>query len=314
MRTNFILDSVLSGLRRNVTMTIALVLNTAITLAFVGAALLANKEISQFKQDYESRLSVSVFVCSADDSPAKCPPHTVTQNGKTSTTKAASAAQIAALKVRLEADPAVSSVSLVTERQQYDRAKRTLPSLTKPLQLGEIPASYTVKLKDIGKDYKAFYKRASAFPAVGEIQNQDKVIKALQDVINGFLLFSVLVALVVLIASILLIANTIQVAAQQRRNETSIMRLVGASRWMTELPFLLEAVIAAIVGGVIACGMLFAGKYFVLNNVFKVQVENGVIPNLSSNDVLVACGTGLIGGIVVSGLTAFLTLRLYVKL
>ena len=53
-----------------------------------------------------------------------------------------------------------------------------------------------------------------------------------------------------LICAILLIAITIQVAAQQRRTETSIMRLVGASRWMTQLPFMLEAMIAAAIGGV----------------------------------------------------------------
>ena len=57
-----------------------------------------------------------------------------------------------------------------------------------------------------------------------------------------------LIAAVVLIASVLLISNTIQVAAAQRKNETSIMRLVGASRWMTELPFMLETTFAAIVG------------------------------------------------------------------
>ncbi len=85
-----------------------------------------------------------------------------------------------------------------------------------------------------------------------------------------------------LIASILLIANTIQVAAAQRKNETSIMRLVGASRWMTELPFMLEAVIAAAIGGLISVGLIWIGKHYVLDGVFKVPTQNGVIPNLAS--------------------------------
>ena len=120
--------------------------------------------------------------------------------------------------------------------------------------------------------------------------------------------------MVVLIASILLIANTIQVAAAQRKNETSIMRLVGASRWMTELPFMLETIIASIIGGLISVGLIAIGKQFVLNNLFQIQVENGVIPNLNANDILVAGGIGLIAGIVVSAITAFATLRLYVRL
>jgi cell division transport system permease protein len=104
------------------------------------------------------------------------------------------------------------------------------------------------------------------------------------------------------------------VAAAQRKNETSIMRLVGASRWMTELPFMLETVAATIVGGVIALGLIAAGKQFVLNGIFKSQVEKQVIPNLGSNDILVAGGLGLIAGIVVAGVTSFATLRLYVRL
>jgi cell division transport system permease protein len=116
------------------------------------------------------------------------------------------------------------------------------------------------------------------------------------------------------VASILLIANTIQVAAAQRKNETSIMRLVGASRWMTELPFMLETIIAAAIGGVIAIVMISIGKHFVLDGIFKIPVEKGIIPPLSTNDVLIAGGLGLIAGIVLAAATAFATLRLYVRL
>src|SRR5262249_3187882 len=124
----------------------------------------------------------------------------------------------------------------------------------------------------------------------------------------------IMIAIVVLIASILLIANTIQVAAAQRKNETSIMRLVGASRWMTELPFMLETVVATFVGGLIALGLIAIGKQFVLNSVFKVPAEHHGIPNLGTTDILVAGGLGIIAGIFLSALTAFATLRLYVRL
>jgi cell division transport system permease protein len=117
-----------------------------------------------------------------------------------------------------------------------------------------------------------------------------------------------------MIASILLIANTIQVSAAQRKNETSIMRLVGASRWMTELPFMLETIVAAFAGGLIALGLIWSGKELFLNGIFKSQIENHVIPDLSSDNILVAGGIGLIGGLVLAAITAFVTLRLFVKL
>ena len=135
------------------------------------------------------------------------------------------------------------------------------------------------------------------------------------DVIDGARLFSILIALVVLIASILLIANTIQVAAAQRKNETSIMRLVGASRWMTELPFMLETIVrrdrrrAHRVRSHRGRQVLRARQHL-----RRRRSRTGSIPNLTTNDVLVAGGFGIIAGIVLAALTAFATLRLYVRL
>jgi cell division transport system permease protein len=149
---------------------------------------------------------------------------------------------------------------------------------------------------------------------VGQVNNQIATISTLLNIIDSARWFSLVIALVVLFASVLLIANTIQVAAAQRRNETSIMRLVGASRWMTELPFMLEAVIAAAIGGLIAIGLVWGGKHYVLDSVFEGPTRNGVVPNLGINDVLVAGGIGLVVGMVLSAITAFATLRLYVRL
>jgi cell division transport system permease protein len=177
-----------------------------------------------------------------------------------------------------------------------------------------LPASFTVVLNDLKDDYPKFAAKYNKVPGVDDVNNQFQTIKTLLDVIDGARWFSIIIALVVLIASVLLIANTIQVAAAQRRNETSIMRLVGASRWMTELPFMLETIIAAIFGGLISVGLLWLGKHYVLDGIFRVQIERGTIPNLDTNDILVAGGAGTAVGIVLAAITAFATLRIYVRL
>jgi cell division transport system permease protein len=301
MRANFVMSGVAIGIRRNLSMTIALVLSTAIALAFVGAAILANIEISRFRHNYEGKLNVSVFLCAkVHDAPCS---HRTTP------------AETAALRQKLDSDPDVTSVAYVSEKEQYNRLKQIVPAkVAQQTRVGDLPASFTVKLKNIGKDYGRFAKTFGAVAGVAAVQNQISTIKRLLDVIDGARLFSIVIALVVLVASILLISNTIQVAAQQRRNETSIMRLVGASRWMTELPFMMETIIATALGGVIAYAMVAFGKHYVLNGIFQVQVDTGVIPNLTQNDLLIASGIGLIGGVVVSGLVALATLRLYVRL
>jgi len=308
MRANFVLSGVANGVRRNLTMTIALVLSTAIALAFVGAAILADKEIRNFKHDYEGKLNVSIYLCptplSIQQPDNPCKQHYTD-------------AQKTAIEQRLANDPAVekSKTTFISEQEALDRYRKTQPAeIAHNVNKGDIPAQFTVHLHNIGRDYPAFVKTYQHLPGVSGTTTESDVLKRLLKIIDGFRIASITIALVVLIASVLLIANTIQVAAAQRKNETSIMRLVGASRWMTELPFMLETILASIVGGLISIALIALGKQFVLNNIFKVPVQNGVIPNLDINDVLVAGGLGLISGVIVAGLTALVTLRLYVKL
>lgn len=303
MRASFVLSGVAAGIRRNATMTVALILSTAIALAFVGASILANTEISRFKQKYEDKINVSVYLCAQV--------HSQDPNCHAKTTPA----QTAAIKNRLDHDPLVKAESYVSEHEAFVRGKEQLEGSTGQfLQMGDLPASFTVKLVNVQKDYAHFATEYATVPGVGRVNNQIDTIKTLLNMIDSARWLSIVLALLVLLASVLLIANTIQVAAAQRRNETGIMRLVGASRWMTELPFMLEAIVASVIGGVIAIGLIWAGKHYVLDNIFAGPTRHGVIPNLGINDVLVAGGAGLVVGIVLSAVTAFVTLRLYVRL
>jgi cell division transport system permease protein len=301
------MSGVATGIRRNMTMTVALVLNTAITLFFVGGSILASREINKFKHDYEGKLNVSVFLCT------KPIPGAAALDRKCRVRY--SDAQRTALEQQFAKDPIITASTFISEADAVARYRKTVPPIVaRNTAVGDLPASFTIKLRDIKKDYARFVAEYQNQPGVSGTSTQSNVLKTLLDVIGRVRLGSFVLAIVVLIASILLIANSIQVAAAQRKNETSIMRLVGASRWMTELPFMIETIIATFVGGLIALGLITLGKQYTLNNIFKVPVQNGVIPNLDANDVLIAGGLGLIAGLVLSALTAFATLRLYVKL
>ena len=223
-------------------------------------------------------------------------------------------AQTASVRALLNKDPRVQSFYYIDEQRALEIGRKQLPESSAYLKLGTFPASFSVKLKDIKSDYGAFAATYDQVQGVDKVNNQIATINALLSLIDSARWFSIVIALVVLAASVLLIGNTIQVAANQRRNETSIMRLVGASRWMTELPFMLEAIIAAAIGGLISIGFIAVGKYVLLDKVLGSQTSKGVIPNLGANDILLAGGAGLIVGVVLSALTAFTTLRVYVRL
>jgi cell division transport system permease protein len=300
MRANFVMSSVATGMRRNLLMTVALVLITTIALGFVGAALLANTEITKFKSAYENKINVSVYLCA-------------TKPQSPCTTKTTDA-QTAAIQSTLASDPLVKSFKYFSEADAFQLGQKQEPALAKYLEVGVLPASFSVTLRNLQTDYPAFQAKYSKLPGVGQVNNQIDTLKTLLNIIDGVRILSVGIAIIVLVASVLLIAITIQVAAEQRKNETSIMRLVGASRWMTELPFMLETTIAAAVGGILATISIWVGKHYFLDGVFSGPTKRGVVPNLDVNDVLIAGGVGVITGIVLSAVTAFATLRLRVRL
>src|SRR5581483_6079217 len=138
MRANFVLSAVATGVRRNLTMTIALVLSTAIALAFVGAAILADKEIRNFKHDYESKLNVSIYLCPAPTQSVPDP------NCATRYTEA----QKTAIKNKLDHDPMVTSATFIGENEAVARYKKTQPPrVGNSIQVGDLPASFTVHLR-----------------------------------------------------------------------------------------------------------------------------------------------------------------------
>ena len=182
------------------------------------------------------------------------------------------------------------------------------------LSPADFPNEYVIKLKDLKHDFVEVNQRYSKQPGVEVVQSEDVGLKTILDILDSSRVGALAFALLVLVAAILLMVITIQVAASQRRNETNIMRLVGASRWMTQLPFVIEAVIAAIIGGLLTIPALWFSKRYVLNGIFSEPVSRKVLPDLSLNDVLIASGAAIGVGIVLAILTAYVTLRAYVRI
>jgi cell division transport system permease protein len=299
MRANFVMSGVAEGLRRNLLMSIALILTTAVSLSFVAAAILTGVEINRFSSHYRGLLNVSIYLCNVDKAPCSGP---ITDTERSQ------------LQARLQSDPTVTSVTYISQAEAYQIGLKTLdPTETPFLRPGDLPASFTVKLKNIDRDYTGIAQRYTAAPGVSMIENENNELKTILQLFNSGLLLAIIAAAVVLLCAIILIAITIQVAAAQRRTETNIMRLVGASRWMTQLPFMIEAIIAAAIGGVIALIVAWAGKQYVLDGIFSSEVHHRVLPDLSLNDVLIAGGVSLIAGIGLAAITAYATLRLYVR-
>ena len=120
-----------------------------------------------------------------------------------------------------------------------------------------MPESFRVKLVDP----EQFAIIASAFvgrAGVEQVQDQKALLEKFFKVLKWVQWFAVGLALLMILVSVILIVNTIRVAAFSRRRETGIMKLVGASNFSIQLPFLLEGAISGLLGALLATGVVRA--------------------------------------------------------
>lgn len=294
MRLNYVLSGVTTGLRRNVSMTIAIILTTAISLALLGSSLILIHKVETMKTAFYYRVEVSIFLTDA-----------VTQ------------AQRDQLRQELQQDPLVKSVTYESKTEAYKRFREQFkdsPDLINNTSATALPESFRVKLKDPSKFALAANKYKTA-DGVDLVIDQRKILGPLFSIIGGIQLMAVAIAVIVLIAAVLLIGNTIQVAAFNRRREIEIMKLVGASNWYVQLPFVLEALVAGATGAGLAVGMLVGGKVFFADGALAGLFRVANVPRISYLDIFwpVAPQLLLIAA-VLSAVTAWVTLRLFVRL
>ena len=294
MRVNFVLSEVATGLRRNLTMTVAMILTTAISLGLMGTGLLIAGMISEMKQIYYDKVQVSIFL--ADN---------VTDQ------------QRQAIEAKLKASPEVKHYIYESKDEAYARFKEQFsqqPELVQNTPKDALPESFRVELYNperypiIAKDFP------NGQNGVDQVRDEGDFLNRLFSLLNGARNATIAVAVIQALAALLLISNTIQLAAFNRRNETNIMRLVGASRWYTQLPFILEAAVAGLIGAVLAVGGLVLTKVLFVDKTLAGPIKAGIIPPVNWGAIATISPIIAAAGVGLAGIAAYVTLRLYVRL
>ncbi|WP_222195991.1 permease-like cell division protein FtsX [Modestobacter italicus] len=294
MRVNFVLSEVAAGLRRNLTMTIAMILTTGISLGLMGTGLLIANMIGDMREIYYEKIQVSIYL--ADE---------VTEEQRDS------------IAAQLDASPEVADYLYESKADAYQRflkAFQEQPALVANTPEDALPESFRVELVNPER-YPVI---AEQFPngqnGVDEVRDEGDFLDRLFSLLNGARNATIAVAVVQALAALLLISNTIQLAAFNRRNETNIMRLVGASRWYTQLPFILEAALAGLIGAGLAIGGLVLTKILFVDKTLAGPIKAGIIPPVdwsaiaAISPIIAGAGAGL------AAVAAYVTLRLYVRL
>jgi cell division transport system permease protein len=288
----YVLSNLGQGLRRNTSMHLAVVLTLFVSLSLVGFGALLNKQTDHINDQLGSELEITAYLCRKNDNNPDCLGEVTDAQKK------------AIVKV-IEASPEVAGYRFESQEIAFEKTKELygpeeadrFEGPNAILRPEDLPESIWITLKDP----REFEGITSA--VVGPVGQITGIVDWLQRA-------ALIVAGVLGLAALLLVANTIRLAAFARRKEIGIMRLVGASTLYIALPFLLEALVTAVIGVALAAGSLVAFQQFVV-----VERYSGftVFPLVDWADLAYAISVVGIAGPVITLVPTLLLTRKYVK-
>ncbi|MEV5311757.1 MULTISPECIES: permease-like cell division protein FtsX [unclassified Streptomyces] len=304
MRAQFVLSEIGVGLRRNLTMTFAVVVSVALSLALFGGSLLMTDQVNTMKGYWYDKVNVSIFLCNKSDaeSDPNCAKGAVTDEQKD---------QIVG---DLKKMPVVDSVTYESQDQAYKHYKEQFGDspLASSLTPDQMQESYRVKLKDPEK-YQVIASAFNGRDGVQSVQDQKGTLDNLFELLNGMKWAASAVMALMLVVALMLIVNTVRVSAFSRRRETGIMRLVGASGFYIQAPFIAEAAVAGLIGGTLACGFLVVARYFLIDHGLALADQLTLINFIGWDAVLTKLPLILATSLLMPALAAFFALRKYLK-
>ena len=256
MKLGFILSEMWAGIRGNFSMIVSITLVTFVSLSFVSVAALLQLQVGNMKNYWYDRAQIAIYLCSDFSPEEQCP------------AGAASDGQVKAVGDQLESaalSPHIEAFYFENQQDAFDRFLAESEDLSAaqyllPEQLNE---AYWVNLVNPEKT-DLIVEAFSNQPGVAEVRDQRGYLDQIINFLNISSLAVAGVAAIMLASAALLTTTTIRLSAFSRRREISIMRLVGASNWSIQLPFILEGVLAALIGGALAIAAVgFGTSYFV---------------------------------------------------
>jgi cell division transport system permease protein len=289
MRVKLLFSEALRSLGANLSTTIAATMTVLIGMFLLGLVIALGSSAQDFANNQKEKLLVKVYFCT-----------------ESTCDKAATPAQINAVRRQLDGNELVDTATFVTKAQALDRMRKLRPEIVENLSSNPLPDAFEIKALD-GADVKAIsqsLREPALPPGVEDIRDGEEVSDLIVNLAKWMSYAFAVATIVLLISSALLIANTIRLSIFSRRREIEVMKLVGATNWFVRGPFMLEGLICGVVGSLAAVLLLLIGKAMVLERVsdrfdFASGIDAWSFPAIALIIVLVGLTVGAVG----SGLT-----------
>ena len=257
-----------ASFRRNLTLTVAAILTSAIALLLVGTTFLIQRAFDNLLVQWRGDVEMIVFVRS-DATPE----------------------QISLIDQTIRAAPTIidaEKLQYLDKTQSYEEAKRifvgdpvTLSLLTPdniPSQFKVVPITQDPELvRSLSEQYRSL-------PGVQDVALAEDEFQVISTLSRFVRTVTLVMSLVLLFVAVGLIWNTIRTAMYARRREIEVMKLVGATNWFIRVPFMLEGLLHGLLGGIASCGGLW-----VLNSAWTNGVA-GFKPGTGISSLIVPSG------------------------
>jgi cell division transport system permease protein len=305
MQLTYVFSELRSGLRRNISMTLAVIVTIFVSLTLVGMGLLLNAQAQKAENYWGSKLQITVFLCNQNSSTPNC------VNGEVT------APQKASIEKVLTSNDEVASWRLQSKQEAYDKWREAYVSgndterrVYQSIRPSDMQESYWVQLKD-PEQFQGIKDAVSGMTGVNTVRDLREVLKPIYFWMNVMKWGALAVAGFLIIAAILQVGNTIRLAAFARRREIGIMRLVGASSLYIQLPFLLEALVAAVVGVALAGGAVALFMYLVIYR--TLRPSSNIVAWVDWGNAAWAIGIIALIGLALTMLPTLVLTRKYLK-
>ncbi|MEJ7706724.1 MAG: permease-like cell division protein FtsX [Nocardioidaceae bacterium] len=250
MQLRYVASELGSGLKRNVSMTIAVILTIWISLTLVGLGLLIRSQIDVIEAELGSRLEVKVVFCAKNSQTPTCIEGQATSEQEKVVEKTLQDSQFVSRFRYEDREKAYEGF-----QARYSDQEGNSTSIADELKVSDMSTAYWATLASPNVDDELL-RQVQNLPGVEQVVNLRQQLNPVYDTLTMLQRLALGGAALLIVASVLQVSNTIRLAAMARRREIAIMRLVGASGIYIQLPFLLEILFSALVGAALACGSL----------------------------------------------------------
>ena len=303
MKLGYIFGEVAQGLKRNLSMVVSIVLVTFLSLTFVGTAALLQLQIGQMKNYWYDRAQVAVYLCSPYSPAEACPQGEASADVKT------------AIEAKLQDStlaPYVDKYFFLDHNQAYAQFQQEFKNntITKYVTPDQLNETFWIKLKNPA-DGALITQSFTGVAGVEEVRDQRSYLDQIFSILNAASLAAVGIASVMLFSAILLISTTIRQSAFSRRREIGIMRLVGASNFYIQLPFIIEGVVAAAIGSLLAGGAILGIVQFFIQGYLAASLPFTNFVGLGTGLVLVPIIFGI--GVLLAGIASIVAIKRYLR-